>query len=162
MNPIDIVLLICFIPAIIQGFRKGLISQVFSFLALILGTYIAYSFSNIFIDYLKEYITANHIILYVIAFALIFIAVGIVLSIIAKLLESIISIIMLGWLNRLLGIIFAVLKMALILGILIILFNTLSLEYKIVDEAILAKSELYVFLKDTSYLVFPYFKKLLQ
>ena len=68
---------------------------------------------------------------------------------------------MLGWLDKLLGAVFAVLKASLVLGILIILFNTLNSAFNIVPESATDGSVLYGTLKRISYTVFPYFKELL-
>lgn len=53
------------------------------------------------------------------------------------------------------------LKATLIIGILIILFNTLNTSFRIVDEAVMEKSVLYSPIKRIAYEVFPYFKELL-
>ena len=68
---------------------------------------------------------------------------------------------MLGWLDKILGIIFAIIKTALILGLLIILFNTLNIQFNIIKSDILVESVVYTTLKNFAYTIFPYLKELL-
>ena len=68
---------------------------------------------------------------------------------------------MLGWLNKLLGIAFAFLKTALIVGLVIMLFNSLNDNFHLIQEETLAESVLYGPLKNLAYTVFPYLKEML-
>ena len=56
---------------------------------------------------------------------------------------------------------FALLKAALIIGFVIILFDTLNLKFEFVKTEIIDQSVLYAPLRDISYKVFPYLKALL-
>ena len=47
MSIIDIILLICFVPAIINGARKGFISQVISIVSLVLGIWLSARFASV-------------------------------------------------------------------------------------------------------------------
>jgi membrane protein required for colicin V production len=84
-----------------------------------------------------------------------------VLFVIGKLLTGISKIVMLGWLDRLLGLVFALLIAGLLVGIGIILFDTLNAKFELVDNAILDEAVLYSPLRDIAYTVFPYLKELL-
>jgi membrane protein required for colicin V production len=68
---------------------------------------------------------------------------------------------MLGWLNKLLGAVFSLLKCSLIIGLLIMVFNSINNTFNLVAEEELAKSVLYPPLKDIAYTVFPYLKEML-
>ena len=80
----------------------------------------------------------------------------------SKILEKIFSIAMLGWLNRVLGAVLAVAKYALVIGLAIILFNTVNQRFKWVDDAKLAESQLYTAIKTGAYSIFTYFQELLS
>lgn len=161
MNILDIILLICFIPAIIQGLRKGFIAQALSIVSLIVGIWASARFTEIVIGWISEYITASEQILKVVAFALILVAVFIILGLIGKVLESIIKFAMLGWVNRLLGVVFALLKTGLIVGLAIIAFSSLNNTFNFVQESVLNESVIYPPLKGLAYDVFPYLKDML-
>ncbi|MBO4817518.1 MAG: CvpA family protein [Bacteroidales bacterium] len=161
MNALDIIILLCFIPAIIQGVRKGLVCQIFDIVSVIAGAWLSYRFSGLLCKYAAPYIEASEALMHVIAFTVIMIAAVLIFRLIGKGVEAVVKLVLLGWLNKLLGVVFAVLKTGLILGILIILFNTVNAQFGIVKEEVLSSSVLYEPLKNAAYSVFPYFKELL-
>lgn len=161
MNIIDIILLICFIPAVIQGIRKGFISQVISIISLVLGIWMSARFASLVSTWLAQWITASGQILEIVAFALILVVVFLVLGALGKLLEATIKLIMLGWLNKLLGVVFAVLKTVLIVGLVIMAFSSLNKTFGLVSPETLGDSILYTPLKKIAYDVFPYLKGLI-
>lgn len=161
MNILDIILLICLIPAVIQGLRKGFISQIISILSLIFGVWASARFANIVSEWMAQYIHASEQILKIISFALIMVAVFIALAAIGKMLEATIRLVTLGWINRLLGMLFSLLKCFLILGLLILAFHSLNNTFGFVKQEVLAESVLYPILKDLADSVFPYLKNML-
>ena len=68
---------------------------------------------------------------------------------------------MLGWLNKLLGVIFALLKCALIVGLVIMAFNSINGTFHLISDETLSNSLLYGPIRDTANNVFPYLKGLL-
>ena len=161
MNILDIIILICLIPAIIQGIRKGFISQAIGIISLIAGVWASAKFANVVGAWLTQYLSASEQIIKIISFALILIAVFIVLGLIGKLLESIIKLIMLGWINKLLGVAFSLVKCLLILGLVVLAFNSINTSFNMVKPEIIADSVLYPIVKDTADTIFPYLKSLL-
>lgn len=160
MNILDIIILICFVPALVQGLRKGFIAQVISIISLILGIFLSFQFSTAVSSWLAQYIDGSGEVLKLVAFALILIGVIAALAALGKLLEGMLKIVMLGWLNKLLGVVFSFLKCALVTGLIIMAFNSLNSTFHFVEEAELAKSTLYPPLKELAYTVFPYLKEL--
>lgn len=161
MSIIDIILLICFVPALINGIRKGFISQVISIVSLIAGVWVSYEFSSIVGAWLGQYIEASENVLKIIAFAVIMLGVFCILGLLGKFLESIISFVMLGWVNKLLGVAFALLKTGLIVGLIIMVFCSLNNNLHLVSDEALAESVFFTPLKNASYTVFPYLKTLI-
>jgi len=161
MSTPDIIILLCFLPAIISGITKGFIEQVVALLSLILGAWLAFKFSNVVGEWLKPYFEVSETVMHVISFAVIVIAVVLVLFFIGKILTGVTKLVMLGWLDRLLGLVFAILLAGLIIGIGIILFDTVNVKFELVDEAVLEESVLYGPIRDIAYTVFPYLKELL-
>lgn len=160
MSILDVILLICFIPALIQGLKKGFISQVISIVSLIAGVWLSFEFSTAVSAWLAQYVEASEKLLKIASFAIIMIGVFIILGIVGKSLEGILKFVMLGWLNRLLGVVFAFIKTGLVIGIVIILFNSLNNSLNLVSEETLAQSVLYPPLKDMAYTIFPYLKEI--
>ena len=161
MNILDIIILICFIPALVQGIRKGFISQVVAIVSIVAGVYLSFEFSELVSAWISQYIEGSEQVLKITAFALILIAAIAGLTVFGKLIEKMVKIVMLGWLNRLLGALFSMLKCALIVGLVIMVFNSLNGSFHFVDEAKLAESTLYPPLKSFAYNVFPYLKELI-
>lgn len=161
MNVLDIILLICFIPAVVQGLRKGFIAQAISIISIIAGVWASARFANIVSAWIGQYITASEQVLKVVAFALILIAVFFILGILGKALEGVFRLVMLGWLNRLLGVVFALLKTGLLVGLAIMAFDSLNATFHFVKEPVMAESVLYPPLKKIAYEVFPYLKDML-
>ena len=161
MSTPDIIILICFLPAVISGIMKGFIQQVVALVSLLLGAWLAFKFSNVVGEWLQPYFKVSETVMHVISFAVIMVAVVLVLFVIGKVLTGVTRLVMLGWLDRLLGLVFALLIAGLLIGIGIVLFDTLNAKFELVDNAILDESVLYSPIKDIAYTVFPYLKELL-
>lgn len=161
MNILDAIILICLIPAIFQGIRKGFISQAISIVSLIVGVWASARFADIVTAWASKYITASEQVLKIVAFAIILIVVFITLGLIGRLLESILNFAFLGWLNKLAGVVFSLIKALLILGLIIIAFSSLNNTMELVKPEVLADSTLYQPLKDAADAVFPYIRNML-
>ena len=158
MATLDIILLICFIPGIIRGISKGFLEQALSLVGIVLSVWAAFKFSALVCDWLKPYLSLSETTLNVVAFALILVAVCLVVLIVAKLLTKVLEMSMLGWLDKILGLVFALVVNGLLLGVFVILFDTLNLKFGFVKPEVLDGSVVYTTLRDFCYLVFPYLK----
>ena len=161
MNILDIIILICLVPAIIQGLRKGLITQVISIISIIAGVWASAHFANIVANWVAQYITASDQIIKLVSFALILVIVFISLALIGKVLEGIVKLVMLGWLNKLLGVIFSLLKCILILGLIAMAFNSLNSTFSLIKPSVLSESVLYPTISNLAETTFPYLKSIL-
>lgn len=161
VNVIDIIILICCIPALVQGFRKGFISQAVSLVSLVLGAWLAFKFSEPVGEWIKTMADVNGVILQVLSFTLIFLVVYLVLLLLGKIIQSLVKVVMLGWLDKLLGVFFALLKMLLILGLIIICIDAVNSTLPIIPSKTLDESVLYHPIKSVADVVFPYLKELI-
>lgn len=162
MSIVDIILLICFIPALISGLRKGLIAQLIAIISIFAGIWVSFEFASITSQWLSQYIEAPENVLEIVAFALIMVGVFVTLGIIGKMLEGILNLVMLGWANKLLGVAFAFVKSALVTGLLIMVFNSINTSFDLVSAETLSESVLYTPLKDFADSVFPYIKEMIS
>ncbi len=103
---LDIIFIVIVIVAMIKGYQRGLIVGVFSFLALIIGLAAAMKLSTVVAGYIGKAVKISDQWLPLIAFALIFLIVVLLVRAIAAMIEKSIQFVMLGWVNRLGGIIF--------------------------------------------------------
>lgn len=101
---IDLAFAILIVLAIIKGYQKGLIVAVFSVLAFIIGLAAALKLSTIAAAYLKDSIDVSAKWLPFLAFILVFIIVVILVRLGGNLVEKAFQIVLLGWLNRVGGI----------------------------------------------------------
>ena len=160
MNALDIIILLLLVPAAVAGFSSGFVRQVSSLLALILGVWLAFRLSSAVSVWLAGLVSASPAVLNIISFVVILLAVAILLHLIGAALTKLLKIIMLGWLNRLLGVVFALLKALLLLGVLVLLFDSINSRFELVSEDFLGKSLLYGLLRDGANALFPYLKTL--
>lgn len=161
MNSIDIVLLLLFIPGIIRGFSKGFLEQVLSLAGILIAVWAAFKFSGLVCEWLKPTLDISETVLNVVAFALILIVVSLGVLLLAKLLTKVINVAMLGWLNKLLGVALSVVVTGLLVGIVIVLVDTVNLKFGLIKSDILETSVLWCGIRDAAYFVFPYLKELL-
>lgn len=102
---IDIIFAILIVLALVKGYRKGLIVAVFSLLAFIVGLAAAMKLSTVVAGYLGETVKISDKWLPVVSFAIVFIIVVILVRWVAIIIERSAKMVLLGWVNRLCGII---------------------------------------------------------
>ncbi len=140
---IDLTFAILMIIAIIKGYQKGLIIAVFSIIAFIIGLAAALKLSTVVAAYLQNSTNISVKWLPFIAFVLVFFLVVILVKLGAKLIEKAFQVVLLGWLNRIGGVlVYAVLYMV-ILSILIFYAEKLQL----VQLSTLESSQTYNFIQ---------------
>jgi membrane protein required for colicin V production len=123
MNWLDIVLAIPMLWFLYRGFRNGLVIELASLAALILGIYVALHFSFYAEGWLTDNFEISDKYLYIISFALTFIIVALLVFLAGKIIHKLVGIIFLGFLNRLAGGLFGLLKAALVLSVILYFVN---------------------------------------
>ncbi len=160
MGTIDIVILACFLPAVIIGLKNGFIRQLVALCVVVGGIWLAVRFSDRVGAFLSQWLTLEPFWSKVISFATIFIVVALVLNLVGRLLEKVLKIAMLGWLNRLLGLVVALATSALVIGTLVYLVNSANSLINFIPEEKIAESRFYKPLLEFVQTVFPYLKSL--
>ena len=113
--------------AIIKGYQKGLIIAIFSIIAFIIGLAAALKLSAVVAEYLKDSISVSAKWLPFIAFAVIFFVVIILVRLGGKLIEKAFQVVLLGWVNRIGGILLYAALYLIILSIFIFYAEKLHL-----------------------------------
>jgi membrane protein required for colicin V production len=155
MSLFDIVFALLFCFAIYSGIKQGLILQVTTLIALLLGVYIAFKFSGLLARWITGFGVGAQAV-YIISFALTFIGVIILARLVGHVAQRVIRLIMLGWLNRLLGAIFSLAKMALIISVVLFIINSIDRELNFMPRKQISNSKLYVPLSALAPAVLPY------
>ncbi len=103
---IDFIAIGLIVLSIIKGLRNGLVIAIFSLLAFVMGLAAALKLSAAVADYLGTTTNISQRWLPILAFALVFFIVVLLVRLGAKAIESGLRMVMLGWLNKLGGIVF--------------------------------------------------------
>ena len=124
---IDIIVVIILILAAIKGFRQGLIVALFSVIAFIVGLAAAIKLSVVVGGYIGQAVNVSDKWLPIISFAVVFLIVVILVRLGAKFIQKTVELAMLGWVNRLGGILLYAVLYVLIFSILLFYAEQLSL-----------------------------------
>lgn len=116
---IDITAVILLIMALFKGLRKGLIVALFSFLAYLIGLAAALKLSTLMAGYIGSNVEVSQRWLPFVAFFVVFLLVVFLVRLGAKAIEGAMRVLMLGWLNRLGGVLLYILIYFFIFSILL-------------------------------------------
>ncbi len=155
MSIIDIILGGLILFGLIRGLMKGLFVEIASLVALIAGVYGAIHFSNFAAFFFKNNVTWDEKYINVAAFAVTFIVIVIAISLAGKLLTKIANFAALGIINKVLGAAFGAAKFALILSVLLMIFDKFNNTIPFASEEELNKSIIYNPVKSLAPTVFP-------
>ncbi len=156
MNYFDVIIVVILLWSAYRGITRGFIIMAASLAALILGIWGAIRFSDLTAGLLKEKFEIQTEYLSLIAFALTFIAIVIAVHLVARATDKLVKAVALGLVNRLLGLVFAVLKNAFILSIILVVLNTIDKKTPFLPEEQVEDSILYAPLSKLAPAVFPY------
>lgn len=141
MNFIDI-----FVAALLlwfgyKGFKKGLVFELVSIVALSLGIYGGLKFSDRTAEYIMEFVDSQY--LPVVAFTITFLVILVLVFAAGKVVEKIVNLAALKLVNKSLGAAFGVLKTLLILSVLIVIVESYDNKLNFVPEDTKSTSMLY-------------------
>lgn len=103
---IDLILAALLVLACIKGYQRGLVVALFSVIAFIAGLAAALKLSAVVATYLQGSVSVSAKWLPFISFILVFAGVVLLIRLGAKIIEKSVQLVLLGWLNRLGGILF--------------------------------------------------------
>ncbi len=155
---LDLFIAIPLLWGMFRGFRRGLIIELCTLMALILGVYGAATFGDMTGAYLESEFHTNPRVSHVLAFSIIFILIVVVVFIFGKVLEGLIKIVALGLINKLFGLLFGMLKFALILSGIFFMLNGFPLTDELVSRKMKNDSYLYAPVAALAPKLFPILK----
>ena len=142
MNWLDTVLALLLLVGIISGFKNGIIGEVATLAALILGIWGAVKFSwwtsEILIDWgvKSDY-------MHIISFIVTFVIIVVVIQVMAKFLNKLLDSLALGFVNRLAGMAVGIIKSALIVSVILVVIDSLDEKDLIIKEPVKEASIFY-------------------
>lgn len=154
MNFLDIVIGLLLVWGLYKGLKNGLFVEIASLVALIAGIYGAIHFSYLTADYLSENFDWNGQYLKISAFLITFFGIVILVHFAGKFLTKIADFAMLGLLNKIAGGVFGMLKVAIIIGALLIFFERLTSSLNFINEDTKDESVFYHPVKEIGAFVF--------
>jgi membrane protein required for colicin V production len=116
---IDVVFFIILLFAIFKGIAKGLILGIFSFLAFIIGLAAALKLSAVVAHHLEDSTGSAAKWVPVISFVLVFLVVALLVKIAAGIIKKVMTFSMLGWVDKIGGIIFYMIIYTIIYSVLL-------------------------------------------
>lgn len=134
LNYIDLAVVCLLFYGLVRGAFRGFFVEIASLLALVLGVFGALHFSSFTAGLLAKYLEWEYLPL--LAFALTFIGIIIGVAWIGKLLTKLAKVILLGFLNRLLGAVFGACKWLVICGVLIWILGQINVFISFLPEEI--------------------------
>lgn len=148
MNYLDIIIAIILFIFGFKGLRKGLIIEVVTLLAFVVGIYGAMHFSDFTAAHLQDVVEINPKYINTIAFVLIFIILVVLVNIIGHLISKAIKAMNLGFFDKVGGFLFGVLKGVLLCSAFVLVINNLQWT-GILKEGVRQKSYLYPYVEKT-------------
>ena len=143
MNWFDLVVFILMLIALVNGYRKGLIRQLVGLAIIILSAIFGGKLAAYILPELNRFLDLSPNLARVLSFLLAFAAIAIVISLIGNLIQKFVNIILLSFVNRLLGSFIAVGTLMFILSIILNLVLMLDKKENLISKEI--KNESFFF-----------------
>ena len=140
---IDIIFVILIVLALIQGYRRGFIVAVFSLVSIIVGLAAAIKLSAVVANRLGHEVKVSDKWLPVISFAIVFIVAVLLIRLGARAIQKLTEAMMLGWANRLGGILLYAVIYIMIFSVLLFYAN----QVKIIKPDTIKASVTYSFIQ---------------
>tara|TARA_B100001059_G_C17566782_1_gene442911 strand:- start:111 stop:632 length:522 start_codon:yes stop_codon:yes gene_type:complete len=162
LNYLDIFIASLLVFGFVRGYSKGLVMELSSVLALILGVYGSIKFSDFtFIFFSKNFpelikdIDENY--LKIASFVFTFLFIIVLISIVGKGVTKILKMVFLGFINKILGGCFGSLKFTLFISLFLVFFDSLNSSFNLVESSVLETSYFYDPIKEVGNKLIEFF-----
>lgn len=143
MNIIDLLILIPLGYAAWKGFQHGIIMELFTLLALLVGIYAGIHFSDMTATWLRSSLGFQSEYLSPIAFTITFLGIGAMVYFAGKVVEQMVKVTNLTPVNKVFGIVFALLKMTYFISVFLVLIESYDEKSNFFPKEKKAESVLY-------------------
>jgi len=161
MELIDIFIGFILLFEILNGLKRGFLVEAGSLFGFIIGFYAALALRIPMSHFLGIFFTMSERWLSVLGFFFSFLVVYLLITILAKISEGIMSAISLGWVNRLAGGFFCLLKGALVLSIILNLYETIDEDRSFIGAKHAESSVFYKPVLKVAPVLYPAFKSII-
>jgi membrane protein required for colicin V production len=140
---IDLIFAVIIVLAILKGYKRGLIVGLFSLVAVIIGLAAAIKLSTVAAAYIGKTVNISQQWLPVISFVIVFIIVVLLIRWGANAIEKAVEVVMLGWLNKLGGILLYVTIYTIVFSVLLFYAE----QMKLLKPETIQQSAVYTFIQ---------------
>jgi membrane protein required for colicin V production len=155
MNWLDAIIVVVLLLSLVTGFINGLVKEVASLAALILGIWGAIRFSSFTAGKLYDYFDMTGRYVGLIAFLITFGLIVVLIHFIGILADKVVNAASLGFINRILGIVFGLLKAVLIMSVFFVVLNALDARRSFLPKKTIEESKFYNPISDIAPAIFP-------
>lgn len=155
MNVLDIILAALILFGLVRGLMKGLFVEIASLVALVAGVYGAIHFSNFAATFLTDKTDWDEKTVNIAAFATTFVIIVLAIALAGKALTKLADFAALGIANKILGGLFGGLKTAVILSVVLTVFDSMNRAIPLTDDETIENSALYHPVKSLVPMIFP-------
>lgn len=152
MNWLDIVIILLLLVAVWQGWRQGVVTQILGLAALALGIFLGCKYGGA----IGEWFGLEDVMARVVGFVVVLVAVIVAVVLIGRTTRGLFHIVGLGVFDNLLGAAFSAFKMALFVGLVMLLLEVCDPEGKVVREGARENSVMYGAVDSICDVVFPF------
>ena len=156
MNFIDYIIIVILILSLLGGYKNGLIAELASIAALILGIWGAIHFSQITTEQLIRYFKLQTEYLDIISFAVTFLIIVILVHIVADVVSKMVEPGLLGVFNKMGGVIVGLLRSLLFLSIMLMIFDRIDNDMHFIPENAKKESRMYESIRNLAPSIFPF------
>lgn len=140
---IDLIFAVLLVLAVIKGYQRGLIVGLFSLVAVIIGLAAAMKLSAVVAGYIGSAVKISDQWLPVVSFLIVFIIVVLLVRLGANAIQKMVEVALMGWINRLGGIVLYVVIYTIVFSVLLFYADQL----KILQPATVTKSVTYSYIQ---------------
>ncbi|HLU50516.1 MAG TPA: CvpA family protein [Flavobacteriaceae bacterium] len=152
---LDLIIAVPILWGMFRGFKRGLIIELCTLMALVLGIYGAAAFGEMAGEYLQTEFNTDPRISLVLAFTIVFILIVVVVFIFGKVLEGVIKMVALGLINKIFGLLFGAMKFTLILSGVFFILTGFPITEKLIPQTWKKESILYKSVSSIAPKIFP-------
>ncbi|MCQ2226249.1 MAG: CvpA family protein [Paludibacteraceae bacterium] len=153
---LDLILLIILgYFGLFKGIRKGFVMELSGLVGIVVAIYLAKNFSAEIAGWFASTLGVESATSPVWAFVLAMVVGFVGVHFLAILISKLLNVVMLGWLNKLLGALFSTIKILLVLSVMIRAFDMFNAKTELVSEQTLKESKLYGPIKEIADTVLP-------
>lgn len=155
MNWIDLIIVVILIISLVTGFINGFVKEVASLAALILGIWGAIKFSSFTAAKLYDWFDMSGQYVGIISFLITFGIIVVIIHFVGIIADKIISAVALGFLNRILGIVFGLFKTVMIMSVFFVILNAIDARKPFLPKETIEGSMFYNPISDIAPAIFP-------